>query len=136
MFGRRHKSPAGACAHVAHAPPLASVCRPKGYNAMGVQPRLLVPTCEVLSRIMLWVFRGTYILRHFVQWHRSGRLPSSGKGAWRGLVTLVYHERTAAFCQAFQKFYVERQPGRKLQWDMSKGRAEARPCAVASAGYP
>jgi len=79
------------CAHVAHAPPLASVCRPKGYNAMGVQPRVLVPTCEVLSRIMLWVFRGTYILRHFVQWHCTGRLPSSGKGAWRGVFTLVYH---------------------------------------------
>jgi hypothetical protein len=33
---------------------------------------------------------------------------------------------TAGFQQAFQKFYVDRQKGRKLQWDMSKGRAEAR----------
>jgi hypothetical protein len=35
--------------------------------------------------------QGTYILRHFVQWHCSGCLPSSGMGAWRGLFTLVYH---------------------------------------------
>ena len=51
---------------------------------------------------------------------------------WQGRMAGPIHtrvpcERTAAFCQAFQKFYVERQPGRKLQWDMSKGRAEARP---------
>ena len=78
---------------------------------------------------MLWVLRGTYSLRHFVQWHCSGRLPSL---VWHARMAGPIHarvpmERTAAFCQAFQKFYVERQPGRKLQWDMSKGRAEARP---------
>jgi hypothetical protein len=86
-------------------------------NALGLQGYLhSTPLCAVA---LLWPSA--------LVWH--------GRMAGR-IHTRVPCECTAAFCQAFQKFYVERQPGRKLQWDMSKGRAEARPCAVASAGYP